>query len=54
MPQSLLVFQSLWAMERRQPDGIELSLDEKLEKIIAAGFDVCTVGYTSGNSPEIK
>jgi hypothetical protein len=39
MPQSLLVFQSLWAMERRQPDGIELSLDEKLEKIIAAGFD---------------
>jgi hypothetical protein len=26
-------------MERRQPDGIELSLDEKLEKIIAAGFD---------------
>ena len=39
MPQSLLVFQSLWAMERRQPDGIELSLDEKLEKIIAAKFD---------------
>ena len=39
MPQSLLVFQSLWAMERRQPDGIELSLDEKLGKIIAAGFD---------------
>jgi hypothetical protein len=39
MAQSLLVFQSLWAMERRQPDGIELSLDEKLEKIVTAGFD---------------
>jgi hypothetical protein len=39
MPQTLLVFQSLWAMERRQPDGLEWSLDEKLEKIIAAGFD---------------
>jgi len=39
MAQSLLVFQSLWAMERRQPDGIEQTLDEKLEKIIAAGFD---------------
>ncbi|MFN0191257.1 MAG: sugar phosphate isomerase/epimerase family protein [Aestuariivirga sp.] len=39
MAQSLLVFQSLWAMERRQPDGMEWSLDEKLEKIIAAGFD---------------
>ena len=39
MAQSLLVLQSLWAMERRQPDGMEWSLDEKLEKIIAAGFD---------------
>ena len=39
MSQSLLVFQSLWAMERRQPDGIEWSLDEKLERIITAGFD---------------
>jgi hypothetical protein len=39
MTQSLLVLQSLWAMERRQPDGMELTLDQKLEKIIAAKFD---------------
>ena len=38
MAQSLLVLQSLWAMERCQPDGMEWTLDEKLEKIIAAGF----------------
>ena len=37
--QKLLVFQSLWAMERRHTDGIERSLDENLEMIAAAGYD---------------
>jgi hypothetical protein len=37
--QQLLVYQSLWAMERRRPDGVEWSLEEKLEKIVEAGFD---------------
>jgi hypothetical protein len=35
----LLIYQSLWAMERRRPDGLEWSLDEKLEKIVGADFD---------------
>ena len=39
MTQKLFVYQSLWAMERRRPDGLEWSLDEKLEMIRAAGFD---------------
>lgn len=39
MPQSLRVYQSLWAMERRRPDGAEWSIDEKLRMIIDAGFD---------------
>jgi hypothetical protein len=30
MAQKLLVYQSLWAMERRRPDGAEWALDEKL------------------------
>ena len=30
MTQQLLVYQSLWAMERRRPDGQEWALDEKL------------------------
>jgi len=37
--QKLLIFQSLWAMERRHTDGIERSLEENLEMIAAAGYD---------------
>ena len=37
--QELLVYQSLWAMERRRPDGQEYALDEKLNMIHEAGFD---------------
>lgn len=43
--QKFLVYQSLWAMERRRPDGLEWSLDEKLEMIQAAGFDGCGVRF---------
>ena len=45
MAQRLLVYQSLWAMERRRPDGLEWSLDEKLEMIRAAGFDGAGVRF---------
>ena len=47
MPRTLLVFQSLWAMERRQPDGSELSLNEKLEKIVDAGFDGVSADWSN-------
>jgi hypothetical protein len=43
--QKFQVYQSLWAMERRRPDGLEWSLDEKLEMIRAAGFDGCGVRF---------
>jgi len=43
--QRLLVYQSLWAMERRRPDGLEWSLEEKLEMIRAAGFDGAGVRF---------
>jgi hypothetical protein len=45
MAQRLLVYQSLWAMERRRPDGQEWSLAEKLEKIRDAGFDGAGVRF---------
>ena len=45
MAQKLLVYQSLWAMERRRPDGLEWSLDEKLEMIRDSGFDGCGVRF---------
>ncbi|MCA8966313.1 MAG: sugar phosphate isomerase/epimerase [Planctomycetes bacterium] len=38
MTHRLEVFQSLWAMERRRPDGLEWSEEEKFERIAAAGF----------------
>ena len=45
MSQRFLVYQSLWAMERRRPDGIEWSLDEKLTMIRDAGFDGAGVRF---------
>ncbi|MFM7567624.1 MAG: sugar phosphate isomerase/epimerase family protein, partial [Betaproteobacteria bacterium] len=38
-------YQSLWAMERRRPDGAEWSLGKKLEMIRSAGFDGCGVRF---------
>ena len=43
--QKLLIYQSLWAMERRRPDGHEWSLQEKLEMIRDAGYDGCGVRF---------
>ena len=38
----LEIFQSLWAMQRRQPDGVELDDEAMLGRIVEAGFDgVC-------------
>ena len=43
--QKLLIYQSLWAMERRRPDGLEWTLDEKLSMIRDAGFDGAGVRF---------
>lgn len=45
MPQRLLVYQSLWAMERRRPDGMEWPLERQLEMIRDAGFDGAGVRF---------
>jgi hypothetical protein len=45
MAQKLLVYQSLWAMERRRPDGLEWSLEDKLGMIRDAGFDGAGVRF---------
>ncbi|MBB3570262.1 TIM barrel protein [Rhizobium sp. BK491] len=37
--QNLLIFQSLWSMERRSAQYPELSLEENIDKIASAGFD---------------
>ncbi len=45
--QKLLVFQSLWAMERRHTDGRERGLRENIAMISEAGFDGVSAHYTS-------
>lgn len=46
MTKQFLVYQSMWAMERRRPDGLEWSLDEKLAMIRDAGFDGAGVRFS--------
>jgi len=43
--QALRVYQSLWAMERRRPDGLEWTLAQKLAMIKDAGFDGAGVRF---------
>ena len=37
--QTIEIFQSLWAMERRRPDRQEWSLDQKVAMVAEAGYD---------------
>ncbi|KND61603.1 hypothetical protein BVER_06088 [Candidatus Burkholderia verschuerenii] len=46
MTQRLVVFQSLWAMERRNTDGHERTLEENVRMIAQAGFDGVSAHYT--------
>lgn len=45
--QELLVFQSLWAMERRHTDGNERSLHDNIAMIAEAGFEGISAHYTN-------
>ena len=45
MAQQFLVYQSMWAMERRSPDAQEWTLDQKLAMIRDAGFDGAGVRF---------
>ncbi|HWK47102.1 MAG TPA: sugar phosphate isomerase/epimerase [Stellaceae bacterium] len=39
------VYQSLWAMELRRPDGRERSLEESFEMVATAGFDGMSIDF---------
>ncbi|NTJ62558.1 sugar phosphate isomerase/epimerase [Agrobacterium rhizogenes] len=47
--QNLLIFQSLWSMERRSANYPELSLEETIDKIAAAGFDGISAHWYNRN-----
>jgi len=44
--QTLAIYQSLWAMERRQPDRMEWPLAEKLRRITDGGYDGVSSEWT--------
>jgi hypothetical protein len=52
MTQRLLVFQSMWAMERRHTDGYERSLEDNLQMIADAGFEGVSAHY--GNRDDVR
>jgi hypothetical protein len=47
----LAVYQSLWAMELRRPDGKERSLEESVEMVAAAGFDGMAIDLGAADLP---
>jgi hypothetical protein len=47
--QKLLVFQSLWAMERRNADGVERSLEDNIQMITEAGYDGVSAVWTDAD-----
>lgn len=52
--QRLVVLQSLWAMERRHPDGIEPSIEQNLRMIREAGFDGVSAFCTDPTSSALS
>ncbi len=49
--QKLEVYQSLWAMELRRPDGKERPLEESFEMVAAAGFDGMAIDLGAADLP---
>jgi hypothetical protein len=43
--QTLEIYQSLWAMELRRPDGKERSVEQSFEMVAAAGFDGMAIDF---------
>jgi hypothetical protein len=48
--QTLLVLQSMWAMERRHTDGIERTIEQNVEMILGAGFDGVSMSFTDASA----
>src|SRR5258708_36554168 len=49
--EKLEVYQSLWAMELRRPDGKERPLEESFEMVAAAGFDGMAIDLGAAGLP---
>lgn len=54
MAQELEVFQSIWAMERRRPDGEEWSMPEKFRMVAEAGYDGMSIDMAARDLPTVE
>ena len=52
--QKLEVFQSIWATERRAPDGVELPLAEKFQSVAEAGYDGLSIDMAANDIPTVE
>ena len=52
--QRLEVFQSIWAMEQRRPDGFEWPMAEKFRKVAEAGYDGMSIDMASRDIPTVE
>ena len=52
--QKLEIYQSLWAMELRRPDGKERALEESFEMVAAAGFDGMAIDLGAADLPVVQ
>lgn len=50
----LEVFQSIWAMERRRPDGAEWSMPEKFRMVAEGGYDGMSIDMASRDIPTVE
>ena len=52
--QKLEIYQSLWAMERRRPDGDEWPLEHKFEMVAGAGYDGMAIDLAETDIPTMR
>src|SRR6266436_5606509 len=52
--QKLEIYQSLWAMELRRPDGKERALEVCFEMVAAAGFDGMAIDLGAADLPVVQ
>ena len=54
MGHKLEVFQSIWAMERRAPDGMEWPMEEKFRMVKEGGYDGMSIDMASHDIPTVE
>ncbi len=54
MTQKLEIFQSIWSMELRRPDGFSWSTEEKFEMIAEAGYDGVGIDFAWSDVDDAK